>query len=252
MTDRLFSMEGRATIVTGASSGIGAGAALALAGAGSDLVLVGRSAERLAATEAAAQALGVRAVSVGVDLLAANAPELILAGALSALGRADGIVHSAGVFTPAPFEDITAQMLDSHWQVNVVSPLRLTQAVLPHLAPGSAITFVSSISGHLGSPECVAYCASKGAVELLVKSLAVELGPRGIRVNAVAPSDIRTPMNDHLFASPSYEEGILAVTPIKRVGVVADVAPAIVYLMSSASSYVNGTSLLVDGGCAAQ
>ena len=252
MIDSPFSMRGRVTIVTGASSGIGAGAALALAEAGSDVVLVGRSAERLAATAAAVRECGVRTVSVEVDLVASEAPLRITETALAAFGRLDGLVHSAGVFIPAPVADITTDMLERHWQTNVVAPFRLTQAALPNLDPGSSIVFVSSISGHLGSPDCVAYCASKGAVELLVKSLAVELGPRGIRVNAVAPSDIRTPMNDHLFASPAYEEGILAVTPIKRVGMIADVAPAIVYLMSAASNYVNGTSLLIDGGCAAQ
>jgi glucose 1-dehydrogenase len=252
MSGNLFSLAGRVTIVTGASSGIGAGTALALAEQGSDLVLVGRSAERLAATAEAAQAYGVRVATVAVDLLADDAPRQIVDAALAAFGRIDGIVNSAGVFTPAPVEAITPKMLDDHWQTNVVAPFRLTQAAIPHLGRGSAVVFVSSISGHLGSPECVAYCASKGAVEMLVKSMAVELGPRGIRVNAVSPSDIKTPMNTHLFADPAYEQGILAVTPLKRVGAVADVAPAIAFLLSPSSSYVSGSSLLVDGGCAAQ
>ena len=112
---------------------------------------------------------------------------------------------------------------------------------------------ISSIAGYTGFPQSAAYCATKGAVELMTRALATELGPQGVRVNCVAPGNIRTPMNAEQFAaSPEYERSLEDKTPLGRIGETEDIAAAVVYLASPAAKFVNGASWLVDGGWAAQ
>jgi NAD(P)-dependent dehydrogenase (short-subunit alcohol dehydrogenase family) len=248
----LLDLHGTVSVVTGATSGIGAEVARSLGEAGSRVVVVGRDQDRLARAAKAVASHGSEAHAVEVDLRSDDAPSIVVGAALERFGRIDVLVHSAGVFTPIPFAATSADVLDDHWYINLRAPYRLTQAALPHLGVGSSVIFVSSVSGHLGSPNCSAYCASKGGVELLVRALSTELAPRGIRVNAVAPGDVRTPMNEHLLADPDYERAILQATPAGRIGVVSDIAPAVVYLASAASSYVHGVSLVIDGGFSAQ
>ena len=136
--------------------------------------------------------------------------------------------------------------------MNVRAPYAITHAAQAHLQSGASVIFISSIAGHIGFPNSAAYCATKGAIEQLTKSLAVELAPRGVRVNAIAPGNIHSPMNEEFFQSPEYERAMIERTPAGRVGVVEDVAPAAVFLASEAARYVYGVSLLVDGGWAAQ
>ena len=246
-----FRLDGRIVVVTGASSGIGAGAAVALGRAGASVVLVGRSKERLAQSEALVTATGAQAVTVAVDLLTDDAPQTVVDTAIETFGRIDVLVNAAGIYRMASLDDTTDALFDEHWAANVRAPFRLTRAVKPHLARGSSIVFVSSMSGHVGSPNDVAYCTSKGAIELLVKALATELAPQGVRVNAVAPGNVHTPMNAELI-TPDVEAEILATTPAGRIGQVDDISPAVVYLASDASRYVMGASLPVDGGFVAQ
>lgn len=246
-----FRLDGKVVLVTGASSGIGAGVARAAGAAGGSVVLVGRSKARLDESAAAVTATGARAAAVAVDLLADDAPQAVVEAALAEFGGIDVLVHSAGVYRMASLEDTTDALLDAHWATNVRAPFRLTRAAKPHLRPGSSVVFVSSMSGRVGSPNDSAYCASKGAVELLVKALATELAPQGIRVNAVAPGNVHTPMNAELI-TPQLEAEILATTPAGRIGEVDDIAPAVVYLASDAARYVVGASLAVDGGFTAQ
>lgn len=250
MTD-MFRLDGKTVIVTGASSGIGAGIARTAAAAGGSVLLVGRSEERLAAEVAAIAAAGGTASSVAVDLRADDAPDRVVAAALDAFGRIDVLVNAAGIYRMASLPDTTDAILDEHWDANVRAPYRLTRAVHPHLGDGASIVFVSSMSGHVGSPNDSAYCASKGAIELIVKALATELAPQGIRVNAVAPGNVHTPINAEII-TPELEAEIIATTPAGRIGVVDDIAPAVVYLASDASKYVVGASLAIDGGFTAQ
>lgn len=249
--DTAFRLDGKVVIVTGASSGIGAGIASAIGEAGGSVMLVGRSESRLAEGVAAVEAWRSRAASISVDLRADDAPQQIVDAAIAEFGRIDVLVNAAGVYRMASLEDTTDEVFDEHWMSNVRAPYRLTRAVKPHLAPGSSIVFISSMSGHVGSPNDSAYCASKGAVELIVKALATELAPQGIRVNAVAPGNVRTPINAELI-TPELEAEILATTPSGRIGEVEDIAPAVVYLASDASRYVVGASLSIDGGFTAQ
>lgn len=242
-------LTGRTAVVTGASSGIGRAIAEALAEAGADLVLVARDRARVSETLAAVLARGAAAEPVLVELTDEAAPAAIVDAALARFGRIDVLVNCAGIFEPQPFATQPLESFDRQMAVNVRAPFALTQAALPHLNPGAAIVNISSIAGYRGFPLSAAYCASKGAVELMTKGLAAELGPLGIRVNCVAPGNIRTAMNRQQFAdSPEYMHSLEARTPLGRIGEVEDIAAAVTYLASPAAKFVTGASWLVDGG----
>jgi NAD(P)-dependent dehydrogenase (short-subunit alcohol dehydrogenase family) len=242
-------LTGKTAVVTGASSGIGRAISEAFAEAGADLVLVGRDQERLAEAAATVRSRGGKVEPVAVELTGDEAPRVIVNGAIARFGRLDVLVNCAGIFEPQPFETQPLESFDRQMAVNVRAPFALTQAALPHLRAGGAVINISSIAGHSGFPHSAAYCASKGAVELLTRALAAELGPMGIRVNCVAPGNIRTPMNRQQFeASRDYERSLEAKTPLGRIGEVEDIAAAVVYLASPAAKFVNGASWLVDGG----
>jgi len=242
-------LDGKVAIVTGASSGIGRAIAVAMSEAGASVVLTGRDEERL--QRAADDCPGETRI-VAIDIVADEAPERIVSEALHAFGRIDSLVHSAGVFWPKPLGEAPLEDFDMQWRVNVRAPYALTQAALPHLGRDSTIIFVSSIAGVVAFPNSAAYCASKGAVEQLTKALAVELSPQGIRVNGIAPGNIRTPMNEELLKDADWERMYEAGTPYGRIGTVDDVAPLAVFLASDAARYIHGESVLVDGGWAAR
>jgi NAD(P)-dependent dehydrogenase (short-subunit alcohol dehydrogenase family) len=246
-------LSGKTAVVTGASSGIGRAIAEAMAEAGANLVLVGRDMERLRETVAAVTARGVAAEPVAVELTADEAPAAIVSAAVRRFGGLNVLVNCAGIFEPQPFETQPLESFDRQMAVNVRAPFALTQAALPYLRPGGAVVNISSIAGYSGFPQSAAYCASKGAVELMTRALAAELGPQGVRVNCVAPGNIRTPMNAGQFAvSREYERSLEEKTPLGRIGETEDIAAAVVYLASPAAKFVNGASWLVDGGWAAQ
>ncbi len=246
-------LAGKTAVVTGASSGIGRAIAEAMAEAGANLVLVGRDAERLRETVGAVTARGVAAEAVAVELTADEAPAAIVSAAVRRFGGLNVLVNCAGIFEPQPFETQPLESFDRQMAVNVRAPFALTQAALPYLRPGGAVVNISSIAGYSGFPQSAAYCASKGAVELMTRALAAELGPQGVRVNRVAPGNIPTPMNAGQFAaSREYERSLEEKTPLGRIGETEDIAAAVVYLASPAAKFVNGASWLVDGGWAAQ
>jgi NAD(P)-dependent dehydrogenase (short-subunit alcohol dehydrogenase family) len=243
-----FALGGRVAVVTGASSGIGAAIAEALSQAGARVVVTGRDEERL---RRVGDRLGEHHV-VAADLAEDDAAGTIVAETVGAFGALNVLVHSAGIFWPKPFAEAPLSDFDEQFRVNVRAPYALTQAALPHLQPGGSVIFISSIAGRVGFPSSTAYCGTKGAVELMTKSLAMELAPVGVRVNAIAPGNIHTPMNERFFESDDYNRSMIDRTPFGRVGVVEDIAPVAVFLASDAARYVHGESLLVDGGWAAQ
>jgi NAD(P)-dependent dehydrogenase (short-subunit alcohol dehydrogenase family) len=243
-----FTLDGKVAVVTGASSGIGAAIAQAMSEAGARVVVTGRDEKRL---RACSESLGEYYIVVA-DLGDDDAPRRIVAETINAFGTLSVLVHSAGVFWPKPFAEAPLDEFDQQFRINVRAPYALTQAALPHLRPDGVVVFVSSIAGHVGFPNSTAYCATKGAVELMTKSLALELAPMGVRVNAIAPGNVHTSMNARFFESEAYERAMIERTPSGRVGVVEDVAPVAVFLASDAARYIHGESILVDGGWAAQ
>ena len=246
-------LSGRIAVVTGASSGIGRAVAEAMAEAGANLVLIGRDEERLQETVEAVKDRGGEAEPVAVELTADDAASTIVEATMKRFGALNILVNCAGIFDPQPFETQPLESFDRQMAVNVRAPFALTQAALPHLRPDGAVVNISSIAGYAGFPQSAAYCATKGAVELMTRALATELGPEGVRVNCVAPGNIRTPMNAEQFAaSPEYERSLEDKTPLGRIGETEDIAAAVVFLASPAAKFVNGASWLVDGGWAAQ
>ncbi|MEV4671481.1 MULTISPECIES: SDR family NAD(P)-dependent oxidoreductase [Actinomadura] len=241
--------EGRVALVTGASSGIGAGVARRLAGEGARVLLVARDARRTAAAHEDLLADSGRGHRVfEAELEDAGSIRALAASVGEAAGRLDVLVQSAGVFGPRPFQDISVAELDRMWAVNARAPFLVAQALTPLMGEGSSMVLVSSVSGHVGMAGQAAYGMTKSAVDGLARTLAVELAPRGVRVNAVAPGFTATPMNEHLRAEPGRVERLESATLAGRLGTVDDIARAIAYLASDDAAFVVGTTLTVDGG----
>jgi NAD(P)-dependent dehydrogenase (short-subunit alcohol dehydrogenase family) len=241
-------LEGRTALVTGASSGMGAETAIALGREGARVIAVGRDEDRLIATQDAAREQGVELDTLRSDLTADGAAAAVRDVVADRFGSLDVLVNAAGVFEPMPFIDTPMESFDRQWRINVRVPFELTQALVPLLGSNSSVILFSSICGHTGYPNSAAYCGTKGAVELITQSLAIELGPQGIRVNCVAPGWIATRMNDHLLADSAFEREQVESTPLGRIGEPADVAPTIVHLASDGSKFTTGASFHIDGG----
>ena len=242
-----FRLEGQRALVAGASSGIGEGCAVALAEAGAEVTLVARGAERLEALAAEMRSEGWAARTLPLDIsdLAATAE------AVAAEGPFDILVNSAGLARHAPLTETTVADYDAVTDLNVRAAYFLAQAVAKGLIeagrPGSLIT-ISSQMAHVGGIDRAVYCATKHAVEGFTKAMAIELGPKGIRVNTICPTFIRTPLTAPTFDDPDRVAWIEDKIKLGRVGEVEDIMGAVTYLASAASAMVTGTSLLVDGG----
>jgi NAD(P)-dependent dehydrogenase (short-subunit alcohol dehydrogenase family) len=242
-----FGVDGAEALVTGASGGIGAAAAEALAAAGARrLTLIARDRARL---EAVAGRLPCPARAIGCDVTDAAAVE----DAFAAVDRVDVLVHAAGANVPQPFLDVDLVTADRLWALNVRAGLHLSQLAVRRMpAEGGVIVFLSSQMGHVGAPSRSVYCATKHAVEGLTKAMAVELAPRGVRVVSVAPTFLETPMTAPFLADPAFRADALAQIPLGRLGGADEVAGAIVYAASPAAALVTGSSIRVDGGWTAR
>jgi NAD(P)-dependent dehydrogenase (short-subunit alcohol dehydrogenase family) len=243
-------LDGKAALVTGATSGIGRQVAVEMARAGAAVVAVGRDRERLAGVVDEISGAGGTVHGIARDLVEESAAADVVAEAVERAGGIDVLANVAGRLELGWFEQTPLESLDRQYAANVRAPYALTQAALPHLRERrGAVIFLSSGAALAAFPESSAYSASKGAIESLTRQLAVELGPMGVRVNAIAPGEIDTPMNAPIYeAHPGFKDEVAELTPAKRLGAPDDVAPVAVFLASDAARFVYGVSLLVDGG----
>jgi NAD(P)-dependent dehydrogenase (short-subunit alcohol dehydrogenase family) len=252
------SLAGASALVTGAGRGIGAAAACALAAAGAtELILVSRTRAELEKVAAGVKELGATARIEPCDVRDGAAVRALV----ESLPRLDILVNNAGMNIPAMFVDVTESDLDAMLSLNVRAVILAAQAAArkmlasprPANIDSAAIVNVTSQMGRVGAPRRTIYCATKHAVEGLTRALAVEFAPLGIRVNAVAPTFITTPLTDSLFAKdPSLRQWVLDRIPMGRIGRADEVASVIAFLASPAASLITGESIAVDGGWTAQ
>jgi len=242
-------LTGRVAFVTGGTSGIGRALALGLAEAGADVVPSSRRREQVDATAAELEARGRRTVRVASDVTDRPSLEAALAAVLKGLGRVDILVNCAGRTKRQPTLDLPEEDWNAIIETNLTGTLRACQVFGRHMLERGygRIINIASLASHVALLEVTAYVASKAAVAGLTKSLAIEWGPRGVNVNAIAPGVFRTPLNTALLDSPRGQE-LLLRTPLKRFGKVEELAGAAVFLASEAASFVNGEVLVVDGG----
>ncbi|MGH2860239.1 MAG: SDR family NAD(P)-dependent oxidoreductase [Solirubrobacteraceae bacterium] len=244
-----WSLAGAAIIVTGASSGVGAATARALGSAGARVALVGRHQDRLREEAAQVESAGGTAFTVTAELEDPQQAMQVVDRAVEEFGSLRGVVHTASRLVVGTLEETTVESAETDWRINVLAPIMMTQRAVPHLEPGSSVVFVGSTAGKVGFSGLLAYTATKGAVEAVTRALAVELAPRDIRVNAVVPGYVRTPMlTPSLDAIEGFEAEICEQTLQRRIGAPEELANAIVFMLSGLSTYVDGQSLVVDGG----
>jgi len=240
-------LNGQVAIVTGAGRGIGRGCAEALAAAGAEVIAIARSEADLA--EVAAHESG--RIEVWVDDVTGD-------DVLRKIEAVEGLsilVNNAGGNRPQAFVDVDVDSLDFVIDLNVRAAFRVAQAAArAMLASGSkgSIVHMSSQMGHVGSPNRTVYCMTKHAIEGLTKAMAVELAPNGIRVNAVAPTFIETPLTKPMLDDPEFRDFVFGMIPMGKLGSIDDVVAAVMYLVSPGSGMVTGHSLKVDGGWTAQ
>ncbi|HUN94794.1 MAG TPA: SDR family oxidoreductase [Bradyrhizobium sp.] len=245
MTD----LSGKTALVTGASRGIGRATALALAQAGAQVIVhYGNSPKDAEEVVAEIRKLGRRADAAQADLASPEGAHA-LARQVRAIvgGRLDILVANAGVAKMATLEETTLEDFDRLFAVNVRAPFFLVQQLLPVLGKGSSVIFISSVVARSVVASLAAYSSTKGAIDTLVKHFAAALGPRGIRVNAVAPGVVNTDMSS--FAkSDNGRAFTLSIQALQRVAGPEDIAPPVVFLASDASRWITGDTLGVDGG----
>jgi len=232
-------------IVTGASSGIGFGCATTLAAAGMAVLGTGRDGARLAELE---RVNPDRIVTLAVDLTEDDAPSRIVEAALTRWGRIDFLVNNAGVGSPKPLHETDDEALDYALGLMLRAPFRLAREVIPHLAPGSAIINVTSTFAVVGGLRGGAYSAAKGGLTALTTHIACQYGAQGIRCNAVAPGVTVTPMVAHRLSDERFRKINVEMTPHQRLGRVEDIAGTVAFLCSEAGSFINGQTIVVDGG----
>ena len=252
----MTALQNKTALVTGASRGIGRATAVALAEAGAHvLVHYGRSAQEAKSLVENIRAKGGRADAIRADLGTPEGATLLAKEVRSIVGeRLDVLVSNAGITKAATIKDHTVEDFDNLFATNVRSPFFLVQQLLPILGEGSNIIVISSLGARavagapdLDKPSLLVYAATKGAIETLVKNWAAILGPRGIRVNAVAPGVIDTDMSN-FTKTEAGREMTLGMQALKRIGKPEDVADVVAFLASDAARWITGASIPVDGG----
>jgi NAD(P)-dependent dehydrogenase (short-subunit alcohol dehydrogenase family) len=250
MAYQAFDLTGRVAVVIGGTSGIGRAIAHGLAAAGADVVPTSRRAEQVKASALGIHDLGRRSLEVVSDVGDRASLERLLAACISEFGKVDILINSAGKTKRTPTIDVTDDEWNDILNTNVSGTLRACQVFGRHMLERKygRIVNIASLSSFVALYEVAAYAASKAAVAMLTKSLAIEWASRGVNVNAIAPGVFRTALNQKLLDETERGREFLMRTPMKRFGKVEELAGAAVFLSSDAASFITGEVLVVDGG----
>ena len=246
-----FRLDGKRALVTGASSGIGLGAAAALASAGAEVWCVARRLEGLTTLRDALRAQGARVEAAAIDITDLSHTAAFVAQN----GPFDILVNSAGMARHSPAVNTTPEDYDAAMNLNLRAAYFLTREVAKGLIAagrGGSLINLSSQMGHVAGPDRAVYAANKHALEGMTKAMAIEWGPNAIRVNTLCPTFIRTPLAEQTLAIPERRAWILSKIKLGRVGEVEDLMGPIVFLASDASALMTGTHLIIDGGWTAE
>ena len=248
-----FRLEGRIALVTGSSTGIGLELARGLGQAGATVVLNGRDARKLAAAHALLKGEGLDVHIRAFDVTQASPVQVAVQDIEASIGAIDILINNAGMQRRAPLEDFREADWHELMRTNLDSVFLVGQAVARKMIPRKRgkIINICSVQSELGRPNIAPYTASKGAVKMLTKAMAIDWGPHGINVNGIGPGYFETELNAALVADEKFSTWLIGRTPSRRWGKVEDLAGAAVFLASDASNFVNGHILYVDGGVTA-
>jgi NAD(P)-dependent dehydrogenase (short-subunit alcohol dehydrogenase family) len=243
-------LNGKIAVVIGGTSGIGLAIAKGMAEAGADVIPTSRRQDQVDAAAQEIESRGKRSLRVSSDVTDRGSLERVLEASIEAFGKVDILVNSAGRTKRAPTIEFTEEDWNNILDTNLTGTLRAAQVFGRHMLEreSGSIINIASLSTFVALYEVAAYSASKAAVASLTKSLAIEWGQRGVRVNAIAPGVFRTPLNEKLLDETERGREFLVRTPMKRFGNVDELAGAAIFLASDAASFVNGEVLAVDGG----
>ena len=244
-------LDGQVALVTGASRGLGRHMALALAEAGADVAVAARDEVALEQVVREVEGLGRRGVALAADLSRAAEGARVVAGVVERFGRLDVLVNNAGTNVPAPALEVTEEQWDLIMDLDLKGAFFMAQAAggrMIEQGEGGRIVNIASQMAEVGWHGRAVYCAAKGGLTQLTKVLALEWAPHGVRVNAVGPTFVDTPMTRPMFEDPEFSAAVLRKTPIGRLGRMEEVAAAVVFLASPGADLVTGHHLLVDGG----
>ncbi|MFZ4289713.1 SDR family oxidoreductase [Variovorax sp. HJSM1_2] len=249
-----FRLDGRIALVTGSSAGIGLALARGLGQAGATVVLNARRADKLAETEALLRSEGLQVHARAFDVTVPGAAQAAVAEIEESIGAIEILVNNAGMQRRGPLQDYEAAHWSELMRTNLDSVFLVGQAVAQKMIPRGRgkIINICSVQSELGRPGIAPYAASKGAVKMLTKGMAIDWGPHGLNVNGIGPGYFKTELNEKLVADPKFSEWLTGRTPSRRWGDVEELAGAAVFLASEASRFVNGHILYVDGGVTAQ
>ncbi len=239
-----FRLDGRRALVTGGSQGIGLGCAVALAEAGAEVIIAARGRTTLETAAEAMREAGLSASSAVLDVTDLDAVRALF----SEHGPFGIVVNSAGLARHSPALDTRPEDFDTVTAVNFRAAYFLAREAAAQMDQGGSIIQISSQMGHIGGIERALYCGTKHGVEGFTKAMAIEWGERGIRVNTVCPTFIRTPLSEATLSDPEKRDWIMSMIKLGRIAEVGDVMGAVVFLASDASAMVTGSSIMVDGG----